>query len=151
MKQISEHSAGGIVYRRKDKGQRTKDEGRQIKWLICKHSGYHKWVLPKGIIEEGETSEKAALREVQEETGVTAKSIEKITPEVRYTYQKQDFLVDKRVEFFLMEYVKGDIKNHSWEMEDVKWVSAEEALKLLEFPTERKTFQSASKLRAFQN
>lgn len=143
MKSISEHSAGGVVYRRKAKDQRLKAKGSQIAWLICKHSGYHKWALPKGIIEEGETSEEAAIREVKEETGVLAKIIRKIMPDVRYQYQKKEFSVDKTVEFFLMEYQSGNIKNHNWEMEDTKWVSGEKALKLLAFEEERRIFRSA--------
>lgn len=138
MKAVSEHSAGGIVFRQKDKG-------RSIEWLICKHSGYHKWVLPKGIIEEGESPEDAALREVSEETGIKAKIIGKVMPEVTYKYTKNGILVDKKVEFFLMEYASGDIKDHCWEMEEVRWATDEEALKLLEFPTEKRVFKEAVK------
>ena len=67
----SEYSAGGCVYK-----QRTADSGqRTVKWLLGKHSGYHKWVLPKGLIENGETAEATALREVEEEMGVKAKIV----------------------------------------------------------------------------
>ena len=135
---ISEHSAGGAVFRRRDKG-------RSIEWLICKHSGYHKWVLPKGIIETGELAEDAALREVSEETGIKAKIINEITPTMAYKYIKNGILIDKKVEFFLMEYASGDIKDYCWEMEEVKWVKVEEALKLLEFPTEKRVFEQVVK------
>ncbi len=131
---MQEHSAGGIVFRLQQKKRQ---------WLICKHSGYHKWALPKGIVEEGETPEETALREVKEETGISARIIKKITPNVRYNYMKNGVFVDKRVEFFLMEYVSGDVDNHSWEMEDARWVSADEALSTLAFPDERKAFQKA--------
>ena len=137
---IFEHSAGGVVFKK----QKTKNK-KQILWLICKHSGYHKWVLPKGIIEMRESPEDAAIREVGEETGVKAKIIKKITPDVAYKYTKNGILVDKKVEFFLMEYASGDIKDHCWEMEEVKWVLAEEVLKLLEFPTEKRIFEQAVK------
>jgi 8-oxo-dGTP pyrophosphatase MutT (NUDIX family) len=136
---INEHSAGGAVFRRREKG-------RTVEWLVCKHSGYHKWVLPKGIIETGESPEDAALREVSEETGVKAKIIKKIMPGVAYKYTKNKILVDKKVEFFLMEYASGDIKDHCWEMEEVKWILANEALELLEFPTEKKVFEQAIKI-----
>lgn len=135
---VSEHSAGGIVFRRKDKGKTTE-------WLVSKHSGYHKWVLPKGIIESGELPEDAALREVSEETGIKAKIVNKIMPTITYKYTKNGILVNKKVEFFLMEYASGDIKDHCWEMEEVQWVKAEEALRLLEFPTEKRVFEQAVK------
>ena len=59
-----EFSAGGAVFKRK---------GRKLLWLIGKHSGYHKWVLPKGLIEKGEKGFEAAVRETEEEMGVKAK------------------------------------------------------------------------------
>ena len=38
----TEISAGGIVY---------KKQGNTVVWLIAKHSGYHKWGFPKGLVE----------------------------------------------------------------------------------------------------
>lgn len=146
MRHINEHSAGGAVYRRRTKGQGLRDKGQITKWLVCKHSGYHKWVLPKGIVEDGEDPKRTAVREVEEETGVKAEIIKKIAPEVRYKYSKSGTLIDKRVEFYLMKYVSGDIKSHSWEMEGVRWSASEEALKLLAFETERKILKRATEL-----
>ena len=142
MKMISEHSAGGVVYKKR---QATGNK-RQVLWLVCKHSGYHKWVLPKGVVEEMEDPQQTAVREVLEETGIRAAIVRKITPDVRYKYMKQGVLVDKKVEFYLMKYIEGDIKHHSWEIEEVKWVSAVKALKLLAFPTEQKILRQAIKL-----
>jgi 8-oxo-dGTP pyrophosphatase MutT (NUDIX family) len=48
-----------------------------MKYLLGKHSGYHKWVLPKGMIEAGETPEETAVREVKEEMGVEARIVRK--------------------------------------------------------------------------
>ena len=54
-----------MVYKR----LKTQDSRLKIGWLIGKHSGYHKWVLPKGLIEKGEKGYETAVREVQEEMG----------------------------------------------------------------------------------
>jgi len=66
-----EYSAGGVVYQK----FQIPNSKYQIKWLIGKHSGYHKWVLPKGLIEEGERGMEAAVRETEEEMGVKARVI----------------------------------------------------------------------------
>lgn len=141
MKSIFEFSAGGVVFR--DERRTMNDEPL---WLICKHSGYHKWVLPKGIVEEGESPEDTAIREVLEETGIKARIIKKIIPDVRYVYTKNGILVRKRVTFYLMKYESGDIADRNWEMEDAKWCSFEEALSLLAFDGERRTLTTASSL-----
>lgn len=154
-----ELSAGGVVYR----------DGGEL-WLVGKHSGYHKWVLPKGLIEVGETKEQAAVREVEEETGIKAKIVlDKAIDVENYEYQA-DFSegkvssggierrvktyqesggtqewVKKEVTFFLMEYEAGDVNNHSFEMEEVAWFSYEEALNKLEFEGEKQALKKAYK------
>ncbi len=67
MKQKKEFSAGGVVYK--------KNNNHGWLFLIGKHSGYHKWVLPKGLVEEGETPSEAAIRETEEEMGVKTKLV----------------------------------------------------------------------------
>ena len=67
---IEEVSAGGVVYRKL---------GDSCEFLIGKHSGYHKWVLPKGLVESGESYPETAEREVFEEVGVRAKVVD-LTP-----------------------------------------------------------------------
>ena len=113
-----EISAGGVVYRK----LKVKSEKSKILWLVCKHSGYKKWVLPKGLIDEGETAEQAAVREVKEETGVKGKIVAKIKPVEKYTYSLNGERIFKIVQYFLMEYVSGDIADHDWEMEEVEWL-----------------------------
>ena len=78
-----EFSAGGVVYRK----LQVKSEKLKVVWLLGKHSGYHKWVLPKGLIEEGERGFETALREVKEEMGVRASLVsEKPIHRVQYVY-----------------------------------------------------------------
>ena len=75
-----EFSAGGIVYK-KGKGERGKVKDKDTLWLVCQHSQHKGWVFPKGLIGdhvEGESVENTAVREVKEETGVTAEIIQKL-------------------------------------------------------------------------
>ncbi|MBU1084789.1 MAG: NUDIX domain-containing protein [Candidatus Beckwithbacteria bacterium] len=129
-----EFSAGGVVY-------------LGDKWLVCKHSGYHKWGLPKGLVEKGESLEDTALREVEEECGIKCKIVEKITVPERYVYVFDGVKVFKQVNYFLMEYVSGDIKDHDWEVEEVEWLGFDEALTRLDFPGAKKVLTRAKHLR----
>lgn len=124
MSSRDEISAGGVVYRR---------DGDHIEVVICKDAGYHRWVLPKGLVSEGESYEQAALREVQEETGITARLIESLGEPEKYVYMARGVRVFKQVHYFLMEYVSGSIDQHDHEMEDVRWAGIDEALNLLAY------------------
>ena len=57
-----EVSAGGVVYKRSLRPIGLRKSKRKIEFLIAQHSGYHRWVLPKGWIDEGETKQQTALR-----------------------------------------------------------------------------------------
>lgn len=59
-------SAGGVIVR---------DISNAIEVLLLRDRRYDAWTLPKGHVEEGETLEQAALREIHEEAGVTEASI----------------------------------------------------------------------------
>ena len=137
-----EFSAGGVVYRK----LKTKSEKLKIVWLLCKHSGYHKWGFPKGLVEEGESLRETALREV-EESGVKTRIVDKIIDPEQYVYIFDGVKVFKQVNYFLMEYVSGDIKDHDWEMEEVEWLEFDEALERLDFPGAKKILAKARKLK----
>lgn len=132
-----EFSAGGAVY---------KNDGDKILWLVCQHSGYHKWVLPKGLIDPGEKSAETAVREVEEETGVKTKIIAKIPDPEKYVYTMNGGRIFKLVQYFLMEYVSGDIANHDFEMEAVEWLPYEEAFKKLNFHGAKAVLEKAKQL-----
>ena len=132
-----EFSAGGAVY---------KKDGEKLWWLVCKHSGYHKWVLPKGLVEPGEKLEATAVREVEEEAGIKTKIIAKIPEPEKYIYTMNGVKIFKVVTYFLMEYVSGEIKNHDWEMEEVEWLSYDEAKKRLDFRGAKEVLEKAKNL-----
>lgn len=143
---LQEKSAGGVVFRQNDG-----------KFLIGKHSGYHKWVLPKGLVERGEAEIEAALREVEEEVGVKAEVVG-VTPikTIEYWYYADLDLsgkttrrvknyqeaggaktrIHKKVVFYLME-LQEDLGKAGWEMSERRWVSYEEGRELLGFESEK--------------
>lgn len=137
MKSRDEVSAGGVVYRR---------NGDDIEILICKDAGYHRWVLPKGLVGKGESYEQAALREVQEETGVSTRMVSSLGEPQKYVYMARGVRVFKRVYYFLMEYESGSIDTHDHEMEDVRWVSIDEALDLLAYDGAKRMVMAAWEL-----
>jgi 8-oxo-dGTP pyrophosphatase MutT (NUDIX family) len=92
--------------------------------------------LPKGHLDEGETSVQAATREVREETGVTVELLAELG-EVRYWYVRDRRRVAKSVFFFLFRYVSGDLSDHDDEVLEARWMGLAEARKALSYPGER--------------
>ena len=133
-----EYSAGGIVARRRDDGE----------WeviLIATHEGA-RWSLPKGHVEPGESEEEAAVREVREETGVTADIVAPLgTIEYWYRWRSTEgsLLIHKRVRFFLMRYLSGDVSQHGWEVDDARWFTLDEALQRVSYKDERDLLEKA--------
>lgn len=92
--------------------------------------------LPKGHLDEGETNEQAATREVREETGATVELVSELG-EVRYWYVRNRRRVAKSVFFFLFRYLSGDLSDHDDEVLEARWMPAAEAQKALSYPGER--------------
>ena len=98
--------------------------------------------LPKGHVDEGETPEQAAAREVREEAGVTAELVGKLG-DVRYWYQRAGRRIPKVVSFYLFSYVSGDPSDHDHEIEEARWMALEEARLALSYPGEREMIERA--------
>ena len=91
------HSAGGIVIKENSILMLRKTNGD--------------WVLPKGRIELNESEYKAAIREVEEETGISAKILDFIG-KINYKYRNiwlNNEIVDKYVIWYLMDEVRGEL------------------------------------------
>jgi 8-oxo-dGTP pyrophosphatase MutT (NUDIX family) len=106
--------------------------------------------LPKGLVDPGETPEATAVREVQEETGVVAEPVAKLT-DIKYVYVRtwsDKERVFKIVSFYLLRYVSGEIDDVVPEMRiEVKralWVPLSEASSQLAYSNERKVIQQAA-------
>lgn len=143
-----EFSAGGVVYKKV-----KEQESRRVKilWLLYKPAGRRKfyqkgWRFPKGWIDEGETSQEAALREVEEEGGVKAEIIDKIDRVQYFFYNEQKEKVLKSIAFYLMKWL-ADVKNGpGWETEKIEWLPFNEAHQKLAFDSEKKALKRAKKI-----
>lgn len=134
-----EFSAGGVVIK--------KNDGKHF-ILVAQHSQHHGWGFPKGLIgdkQKGESEEETAVREVKEETGVTAEILQPLSPS-EYWYQFKGEKRKKTVYYFLMKYLSGSFEDRDFEMKKVEWLPEEEVLARLTFPTDKKVWEEAQKL-----
>jgi 8-oxo-dGTP pyrophosphatase MutT (NUDIX family) len=119
------HAAGGVVVR----------DGRV---LLVHRPRYDDWTLPKGKLDKGESFEDAALREVEEETGVRC-TLGRELPGTMYMVEDRP----KIVRYWLMEpeseipFVPND------ETDEVRWVSREEAMGMLSYDRDRDVLAAA--------
>jgi 8-oxo-dGTP pyrophosphatase MutT (NUDIX family) len=154
---VREISAGGVVVRHKDgewwmaaieppgapagnpdgSKRRTRAKGKPI---LC---------LPKGLVDAGEKPLDAALREVREETGITAVPITKLA-DIKYAYVRSwgdGARVFKIVSFYLLRYESGRIDSITEEMRvevaRAKWLRLEDAPKLLAYRGEKQMARKA--------
>jgi 8-oxo-dGTP pyrophosphatase MutT (NUDIX family) len=129
-------AAGGLLWR---KGR----DGR--KRLAVIHRPHREdWSLPKGKLKEGEHWEQAALREVLEETGCTARIVS-FAGCVHYVPKR----TPKVVLFWNMELVEEGPLRFVEEVDEVAWLTRGEALKRLDHETEREVLVEALELRHF--
>ncbi|HEX8617055.1 MAG TPA: NUDIX hydrolase [Thermoanaerobaculia bacterium] len=129
----SEHSSGGAVIA-------IRDGAAHVALIATRNKT--RWGLPKGAVIDGETSEDAALREVLEETGLQARIVKPLDT-IQYVFRAGDTLVQKRVDFYLMAYVGGELEPQLSEVDAVEWVELTAALRRASFDSERKLLEMA--------
>ena len=139
MRTVREVSSGGIIYRHR--------RGLTEIALIRVRD---RWCLPKGQVEPGETLQDTALREVREETGLEGKVVTKLG-DLTYWYSNttkegEPVRIFKRVYFFLIRFLKGNMDEHDTEVDEVSWVPIKQATRRLVYPTERKMMRKALKI-----
>jgi 8-oxo-dGTP pyrophosphatase MutT (NUDIX family) len=123
-------SAGGIVVRFEgDTPQLVVGCRRRDRDIVT-------WTLPKGTPDPGETREQTAVREVREETGLDVR-IKDPLDSIEYWFVQGGTRIHKTVHYFLMDPTGGDLGRHDHEFESVRWITFDEAQRLLTFETER--------------
>jgi 8-oxo-dGTP pyrophosphatase MutT (NUDIX family) len=114
--------------------------------LLLRHTS-GRWMLPKGTIEEGETPQEVALREVGEETGLSRLRVVADLGEERYSfYWRADrAYYDKTVRYFLLEFLGGEDPHPQAEEGFVacEWVSPDEALTRITYKETREVVRRA--------
>ncbi|HEX2297341.1 MAG TPA: NUDIX hydrolase [Pseudonocardiaceae bacterium] len=139
MRTVDEISAGGLVV----------DSANSKAALIGRidRRGRLLWSLPKGHIEEGETPEQAAVREVAEETGLAAAVVATLGS-IDYWFVADDRRVHKTVHHFLLRAYGGELSDADVEVAEVAWVPLPELQKRLAYADERRLVARATPLLA---
>ena len=140
-KRVDEVSAGGLVI----------DATGTMGLLIGRYD--HKdasgkrvlWSLPKGHIEEGETPEQAAIREVAEETGITS-SITKSLGVIDFWFMAGGKRIHKTVHHFMFTEVGGVLLAQESEVDVVSWFPLSEIVERLAYPDEKKLIARSAEL-----
>lgn len=139
---VTRVSAGGVVYRLRNEDHRIKTV--QIALILV--APKLRWQLPKGTVDQGEAIDRAALREVREETGIEAELLSQLK-RIEYWFHSfngsERIRYHKYVYFFLMRYLSGDVTDHDHEVVEARWFNIEQAIDLLAYESEREVVQMA--------
>ncbi|MPY77258.1 MAG: NUDIX domain-containing protein [Actinophytocola sp.] len=139
MTTVDETSAGGLVV----------DPGHHHAVLIGRldRSGSLLWSLPKGHVEDGETHQETAVREVKEETGISARVLLPLG-DIDYWFVADGRRVHKTVHQFLLEATGGDLCDEDDEVAEVAWVPIADLETTLAYSDERRLVDKARELLA---
>ena len=123
---VREPTAGGIVFRHAE-------NGKDVEILLIQDAK-NRWTIPKGHIEEGETSKETAAREIGEETGLKEMKVLHWLGKINFRYRRQQSLVLMTTEIFLVKALgdTNDLTPEEW-MNGIKWFPATEALDKIEY------------------
>jgi 8-oxo-dGTP pyrophosphatase MutT (NUDIX family) len=103
------------------------------------------WSLPKGHIEPGETAEEAAVREVEEETGIIGRVVAPLGT-IDFWFVAEDRRVHKTVHHFLLQALGGELSDDDVEVAEVAWVPLDELEDRLAYADERRLIRRATEL-----
>jgi 8-oxo-dGTP diphosphatase len=129
------HSSGGVIYRKQD-------AAFEVVLISTKKNSI--WTLPKGLIDRGEPPEMTAIREIVEETGLVGKIVGELGEKSYWFYLKnENAKCRKKVTYFLVEYVSGNVEDHGWEVDDARWFEIEAAMQMLSYKSDKDILEKA--------
>jgi len=133
---IEETSAGIVLFRK---------EGSKKLFLLLHYPSGH-WDFVKGKMEKGESTHETAIREAQEETGITDLTfVENFEEWIEYNFKYQGELVQKKVVFFLAETKTKEIKI-SHEHSGYTWMDYNSSMDKTTFDNAKTVLTKAEKL-----
>jgi 8-oxo-dGTP pyrophosphatase MutT (NUDIX family) len=124
-----DEAAGGIVAVRHANGLR-------VVLIAVARGAAPRWSLPKGHFKKAETAERAALREVREETGLHVELVAPLAT-IDYWFVEKRVRYHKFVHYFLMRPIGGSLEDHDDEVVEARWFSWNDALTHLTYANER--------------
>ncbi len=127
-----ERSCGAVVYRIINK---------EVRYLLIKNRRSSNWSFPKGHVEDGETSEETAKREVFEEAGIRIKIFPGFTSKSQYTIQNR---IQKTVQIFVATTNDEQTKIQPEEIEDYIWLPFKSAYNCLKFENDKTILKDAN-------
>jgi 8-oxo-dGTP diphosphatase len=127
-------AAGGLISRRA--------EGGAVEVLIIHRPHRQDWTFPKGKVEDGETWEACALREVEEETGLRCRLEGELPPTTHLDHKGRL----KVVRYWAMSPVGGAARPRN-EVDAVRWVHLDLAARMLTYEQDRALLETFRGLR----
>lgn len=129
---IKQVSAGIITFRMRND---------QPEFLLLHYPHGH-WDLPKGKLEQGESLREAALRELEEETGLSARIIDGFQEGLDYIFRHNRQLIQKTVSFFVGQASEGQVRI-SHEHIGFEWLPYDQAVERLTFDNAKVVLERA--------
>jgi len=127
-----EKSCGAVIYR---------VHNGEIQYLMISHQSDGHWGFPKGHVENNETEEETAIREVSEETGLKVKLLPSFKKQVEYNPKEN---VSKQVIYFLAKANEETVDVQVEEISDFKWLGYSDATNIFTYQSSKEVLKQAN-------